>query len=145
MPLLKRRDRDLLYNDKKFIKYIDMKSDECLYKEAVDFIDKQGTLTNTQMSSLENITNSSQDSRTIVKFIEHQKTKALNKNHREEGEFWEALKSTVNALKKEIKAWLKEGEFEGDKKETAGAEFLLLREFIQHLTAEHRFSKPGGR
>lgn len=71
-------------------------SDGKLYDNAVSFIEKNGTITNTQIAGIENIANTASCFSDIDKFIKHQAEKKQNEKI---SKFYIKLKTEVEQLK----------------------------------------------
>lgn len=121
-------------------------SDDEFYHEAVKFIKEHGTIKNTQIAGLENIAATVNEFEKIVQFSRHQAQKKKNEKGRDENaEFFQALTSHFNAMKQRIKSdheYVPQGL--PRKKQREHIEFyglLFAREFIHHLSAEHRYQE----
>lgn len=115
-------------------------SDGKLYKDAVKFIEDNGTIKNAQVSGLESIAESAVGFSQISKFINHQAQKK-----RYYSPFYSSLGKYLTQISNSIK-------FDRDfipedltgkklKKHTEFYGLLFARELIHHLTAENRFKK----
>ncbi len=114
-------------------------SDTQLYDKAEKFIEKNGVITNAQIAGLENITNTAARLSDILKFVNHQ----ADKDNKEIAEFYRRLKTELENIRNDVKNnrdFVPEGLI---RKELSGhKEFfglLFVREFIRHLSAEHRY------
>ncbi len=114
-------------------------SDEHLYNKAVRFIEDNGTISNSQVSGLENIADTATGFSYIIKFVNHQ----AEKDNENISKFYRILKREFENLKNDVK---NNRDFIPEnltrKKLSDYTEFfgvLFAREFIRHLSAEHRY------
>jgi hypothetical protein len=132
--------------DKKFrlIKQLEIRSDRELYKEAIKFLNDFGTLTNSQMSNLENIFKSTWSQKyeinSTIKFINNQRGKAFKQVRDQEAKFWAGLRKKIEELPDKLI-----GDMNISEDDVKTARYFILKEFIQHLIAEHRFRRQGGK
>jgi len=111
-------------------------SDDRLFNDAVRFIEKSGTITNSQISGLDNIADTASGFSEIYNFVGHQ-AKKDNKSSK----FYTALKTELDSLWKSIqddRDFIPENLTK--KQSTEHKEFfglLFAREFIHHLSAEN--------
>jgi len=103
------------------------------------FIEKNGVITNAQIAGLENITSTAARLSDILKFVNHQ----ADKDNKEIAAFYKQLKTELENIRNDVKNnrdFVPEGLI---RKELSGhKEFfglLFVREFIRHLSAEHRY------
>lgn len=117
-------------------------SDGKLYQDAVAFIEKNGTIKSSQLAGLENIVCAVNEFSAIVGFSNHQ---AEKKN--ENAAFYKTLSQYLNNLRQELKDnrdFIPEGLSKKQLPEyTEFYGLLLAREFIHHLSAQHRYQRQG--
>ncbi len=114
-------------------------SDDKLYHDAKEFIDKNGTIKHNQIAGLENIADNASGFSAIVNFTRHQ----AGKEHSNASAFYGALTKYWQEFLKELKtnrAFLPENLSKRQLREhTEFYGLLAAREFIRHLEAEHRY------
>ena len=119
-------------------------SDEKLYQDAIPFIRENGTIKNSQIAGLENIACTANEFSKIMEFSNHQAQKKG-----ENAAFYQAVSKYLTKLQQELKEnreFIPEPDTLSKKQLKEYMEFyglLLVREFIHHLSAQHRYQAQG--
>ena len=114
-------------------------SDGVIYSEAVKFIVDEGTTTNSQISGLENIATVAQNFSQIRDFSKKQADKG--------NDFFKSLTKKLDELKQKAVSeygFIKKAETlikKELKDQTEYYSLLIVREFIHHLSAHHRYKQ----
>jgi len=117
-------------------------SDGVIYNKAVEFIENEGTITNSQISGLENIAITAKRYSEIIDFSQKQAKKGRK--------FFESLKKKLDELHQETVSeygFIKESEALTKKEKKALNEqkdnysLLVIREFVHHLSAHNRYKQ----
>ncbi|GEM_PF-2080987 len=114
-------------------------SDGELYEQAVIFIRENGTIKNAQISGLENIVEVAGKFSDIIKFTKHQSDKK-----KDYSDFYKKLTQQIESIKIKLDEYgfIPEGLIKVQSKEyTEFYGLLVVREFIYHLSAEHRYQQ----